>query len=229
MWSLFAIQKNAHEKEYAEKIISTITRSVDYIIENHDMHYNINRTFGHGMIDRLHYLMQTEYYLLEFNKRYHFLNDKQILELEKYWDKDVYWIRSNQTEDGGWHEVDKVRSRIGTSADAIRGINLNGTCKECLTQGIIFIIRNQNTYDGYWETGNIDKTTDALKALINSRRIINDPDICALIDESIIKGTLWLVANFDNAEKLEENEYDLLTVTIDFEKVIINKETIEFV
>ncbi len=27
--------------------------------------------------------------------------------------------------DGGWHEVDRVRSRIGTTSDAIRGINLD--------------------------------------------------------------------------------------------------------
>lgn len=29
-----------------------------------------------------------------------------------------------QMQDGGWHEVDRVRSRIGTTSDAIRGINL---------------------------------------------------------------------------------------------------------
>ena len=35
--------------------------------------------------------------------------------------------------------------------------------------------------------------------------------------------------NFDNAEKLEENDYDLLTITIDFEKVIINNTDVDFI
>ena len=39
--------------------------------------------------------------------------------------------------------------------------------------GIKYIINNQNIYDGYWDAGNIDKNTDALKALINIFVIIN--------------------------------------------------------
>lgn len=91
------------------------------------------------------------------------------------------------------------------------------------------MINNQNIYDGYWEAGNIDKNTDALKALINSRRIMDDAKFIKEIDKSIINGTKWLVNNFDKAEKLEENDYDLLTVTIDYEKVIVNNMNVDFV
>lgn len=229
LWSLFIIQKNKNNDEYTDKIIKSVKKSVNYIIENHDMHYKINRTFGHGMIDRLHYLMQTEFYLIKFNEKYNFLSEQQERKLEEFWNKDTNWIVDKQMPDGGWHEVDRVRSRIGTTSDAIRGINLDEEFIESVKEGINFIIANQNIYDGYWDAGNIDKNTDALKALINSRRIINDYELIKKIDKSIINGTEWLINNFDNAEKLEENDYDLLTVTIDYEKVIENNTNVDFV
>lgn len=229
LWSVFIMQKNEYNLEYINKIIEAVKKSVNYIIENHDMHYNINRAFGHGVIDRLHYLMQTEYYILYFNEKYKFLNVQQIEILKEFWNKDINWIMDNQMSDGGWHEVDRVRSRIGTTSDAIRGINLNKECINSVKKGIKFIINNQNIYDGYWEAGNIDKNTDALKTLINSRRIIDDENLIKKIDTSIKEGTKWLVENFDRAEKLEENDYDLLTVTIDYEKVIIKGENVDFV
>lgn len=229
LWSLFIIQKEKDNDIYINKIIEAVKESVDYIIENHDMHYNINRTFGHGMIDRLHYLMQTEYYLLDFDVKYCFLNQSQRQKLAEFWKKDTNWMIDRQMQDGGWHEVDRVRSRIGTTSDAIRGINLNDECLDSVKNGIKFIINNQNIYDGYWEAGNIDKNTDALKALINSRRIMDDAKFIKEIDKSIINGTKWLVNNFDKAEKLEENDYDLLTVTIDYEKVIVNNMNVDFV
>lgn len=229
LWSLYIIKKENENSKYTNRIINSISKSVDYIIENHDIHYNINRTFGHGMIDRLHYLMQTEFYILEFNKNYNYLSKKQQITLEKYWNYDTNWIINNQMQDGGWHEVDRVRSRIGTTSDAIRGINLNKDYIESVIKGINFIIDNQNIYDGYWDAGNVDKNTDALKALINSRRIIVDLKLIKKIDESIEKGMMWLINNFEQAEKLEENDYDLLTVTIDYEKVIINNQNVDFV
>lgn len=229
LWSLFIIQKGKDDLECINKIINSVVKSIDYIIENHDMHYNINRTFGHGVIDRLHYLIQTEFYIIEFNKKYNFLNKSQEAKLKEFWNKDISWMMEKQMQDGGWHEVDKVRSRIGTTSDAIRGINLNKKCLESVKKGIEFIINNQNIYDGYWEAGNIDKNTDALKALINSRRIIEDSKLIEKIDKSIKNGTKWLVNNFEQAEKLEENDYDLLTVTIDYEKVIINNTNVDFV
>ena len=193
------------------------------------MHYNINREFGHGMIDRLHYLMQTEYYLVNLNKEFNLLNLTQEQSLMRYWNKDTRWIIERQEQDGGWHEIDRVRSRIGTTADALRGIILNDKFMQNVLKGIDYIINNQNVYDGYWDAGNIDKNTDALKALINSRRLIKDSNIKGRIDKSIKDGTKWLMNNFDNAEKLEENDYDLLTITIDFEKVIINNTDVDFI
>lgn len=229
LWSLFIIEKGKDDLKCINKIINSVVKCIDYIIENHDMHYNINRAFGHGVIDRLHYLIQTEFYIIEFNKKYNFLNKSQESKLKEFWNKDISWMMEKQMQDGGWHEVDKVRSRIGTTSDAIRGINLNKKCLESVKKGIEFIINNQNIYDGYWEAGNIDKNTDALKALINSRRIIEDSKLIEKIDKSIKNGTKWLVNNFEQAEKLEENDYDLLTVTIDYEKVIINNTNVDFV
>ena len=229
LWTLFVLNKKNKDVKLNNLITNSIKKSVDYIIENHDMHYNINREFGHGMIDRLHYLMQTEYYLVNLNKEFNLLNLTQEQLLMKYWNKDTRWIIERQEQDGGWHEIDRVRSRIGTTADALRGIILNDKFMQNVLKGIDYIINNQNVYDGYWDAGNIDKNTDALKALINSRRLIKDSNIKGRIDKSIKDGTKWLMNNFDNAEKLEENDYDLLTITIDFEKVIINNTDVDFI
>ena len=229
LWTLFVLNKKNKEVKLNNLITNSIRKSVDYIIENHDMHYNINREFGHGMIDRLHYLMQTEYYLVNLNKEFNLLNLTQEQSLMRYWNKDTRWIIERQEQDGGWHEIDRVRSRIGTTADALRGIILNDKFMQNVLKGIDYIINNQNVYDGYWDAGNIDKNTDALKALINSRRLIKDSNIKGRIDKSIKDGTKWLMNNFDNAEKLEENDYDLLTITIDFEKVIINNTDVDFI
>ena len=229
LWTLFVLNKKNKDVKLNNLITNSIKKSVDYIIENHDMHYNINREFGHGMIDRLHYLMQTEYYLVNLNKEFNLLNLTQEQSLMRYWNKDTRWIIERQEQDGGWHEIDRVRSRIGTTADALRGIILNDEFMQNVIKGIDYIINNQNVYDGYWDAGNIDKNTDALKALINSRRLIKDSNIKGRIDKSIKDGTKWLMNNFDNAEKLEENDYDLLTITIDFEKVIINNTDVDFI
>ena len=229
LWTLFVLNKKNKDVKLNNLITNSIKKSVDYIIENHDMHYNINREFGHGMIDRLHYLMQTEYYLINLNKEFNLLNPIQEQSLMRYWNKDTRWIIERQEQDGGWHEIDRVRSRIGTTADALRGIILNDEFIQNVLKGIDYIINNQNVYDGYWDAGNIDKNTDALKALINSRRLIKDSNIKGRIDKSIKDGTKWLMDNFDNAEKLEENDYDLLTITIDFEKVIINNTDVDFI
>lgn len=229
LWTLFVLNKKNKDVKLNNFITNSIKKSVDYIIENHDMHYNINREFGHGMIDRLHYLMQTEYYLVNLNKEFNLLNLTQEQSLMRYWNKDTRWIIERQEQDGGWHEIDRVRSRIGTTADALRGIILNDKFMQNVLKGIDYIINNQNVYDGYWDAGNIDKNTDALKALINSRRLIKDSNIKGRIDKSIKDGTKWLMNNFDNAEKLEENDYDLLTITIDFEKVIINNTDVDFI
>lgn len=229
LWTLFVLNKKNKDVKLNNLITNSIKKSVDYIIENHDMHYNINREFGHGMIDRLHYLMQTEYYLVNLNKEFNLLNPIQEQSLMRYWNKDTRWIIERQEQDGGWHEIDRVRSRMGTTADALRGIILNDKFMQNVLEGIDYIINNQNVYDGYWDAGNIDKNTDALKALINSRRLIKDSNIKGRIDKSIKDGTKWLMNNFDNAEKLEENDYDLLTITIDFEKVIINNTDVDFI
>lgn len=229
LWTLFVLNKKNKDVKLNNLITNSIKKSVDYIIENHDMHYNINREFGHGMIDRLHYLMQTEYYLVNLNKEFNLLNLTQEQSLMRYWNKDTRWIIERQEQDGGWHEIDRVRSRIGTTSDALRGIILNDKFMQNVLKGIDYIINNQNVYDGYWDAGNIDKNTDALKALINSRRLIKDSNIKGRIDKSIKDGTKWLMNNFDNAEKLEENDYDLLTITIDFEKVIINNTDVDFI
>lgn len=229
LWTLFVLNKKNKDVKLNNLITNSIKKSVDYIIENHDMHYTINREFGHGMIDRLHYLMQTEYYLVNLNKEFNLLNLTQEQSLMRYWNKDTRWIIERQEQDGGWHEIDRVRSRIGTTADALRGIILNDKFMQNVLKGIDYIINNQNVYDGYWDAGNIDKNTDALKALINSRRLIKDSNIKGRIDKSIKDGTKWLMNNFDNAEKLEENDYDLLTITIDFEKVIINNTDVDFI
>lgn len=229
LWTLFVLNKKNKDVKLNNLITNSIKKSVDYIIENHDMHYNINREFGHGMIDRLHYLMQTEYYLVNLNKEFNLLNLTQEQSLMRYWNKDTRWIIERQEQDGGWHEIDRVRSMIGTTADALRGIILNDKFMQNVLKGIDYIINNQNVYDGYWDAGNIDKNTDALKALINSRRLIKDSNIKGRIDKSIKDGTKWLMNNFDNAEKLEENDYDLLTITIDFEKVIINNTDVDFI
>ena len=108
LWTLFVLNKKNKDVKLNNFITNSIKKSVDYIIENHDMHYNINREFGHGMIDRLHYLMQTEYYLVNLNKEFNLLNPIQEQSLMRYWNKDTRWIIERQEQDGGWHEIDRV-------------------------------------------------------------------------------------------------------------------------
>ena len=86
---------------------------------------------------------------------------------------------------------------------------------------------NQNKYDGYWDSGNIDKNSDALKALLNSKQLFKG-EYAGKIEQSVNNGIAWLLDNFNTSETLSENEYDLLTITIDYEKVILNKQILEF-
>ena len=139
LWTLFVLNKKNKDVKLNNLITNSIKKSVDYIIENHDMHYNINREFGHGMIDRLHYLMQTEYYLVNLSKEFNLLNLTQEQSLMRYWNKDTRWIIERQEQDGGWHEIDRVRSRIGTTADALRGIILNDKFMQNVLKGIEYI------------------------------------------------------------------------------------------
>lgn len=227
LWSLVVLEKNEKNKEFCNEIINSVKKSVDLILDNHDIHYNINRTFGHGMIDRLHYLMQVEYYLLKLNKKYDLLTEEQLGRMKKFYDYDVDWMIHNQKEDGGYDEVDRLRTRVGTTSDAIRAINLDANFVNYVKKGLDFIIVNQNKYDGYWDSGNVDKISDALKSLLNSKQLFDD-DYSSKIENSINNGITWLLDNYEDSETLSENEYDLLTITIDYEKVLIKKKPLEF-
>lgn len=227
LWSLVVLDKDKKNTYICNEIIETVKKSVDLILNNHDIHYNINRSFGHGMIDRLHYLMQVEYYLIKLNDKYKLLSKEQFEIINEYYLADCNWIINNQKKDGGFDEVDRLRTRIGSTSDAVRAINMDNTYIDHVRKAIDFIIINQNKYDGYWDSGNVDKNSDALKALLNSKQLFNG-EYSDEIEQSINDGISWLLDNFDTSEILSENEYDLLTITIDYEKVIINKQKLEF-
>lgn len=142
---------------------------------------------------------------------------------------DQKWLIDNQYKDGGWHEVDRVRSRIGTTADAIRGIILDDSYIKNVENGIKFLIDNQNIYHGYWMAGNVDKMSDALKGLLNSVNLLKDINLKDDCIECIKKRIKWLYNNYEEMENLEENEYDLLTITIDFENIILDSKKPSFI
>ena len=227
LWSLVVLDKDLNNKDFCNQIITSVKKSINYILDNHDIHYNINRTFGHGMIDRLHYLMQVEFYLIKLNDNYNLLTEEQYEITEKYYSSDNQWMINNQKEDGGFDEVDRLRTRIGTTSDAVRAINLDNSFIKTVKKSIDFIMINQNKYDGYWDSGNIDKNSDALKALLNSKQLFKG-EYAGKIEQSVNNGIAWLLDNFNTSETLSENEYDLLTITIDYEKVILNKQILEF-
>lgn len=222
LWSLHIGVENEKTNEL---IVESISKTVDYLIINHNLHYIEDTSYGHGLIDRLHYLIQVEFYLSQAFYEYNLLSSVEITEMKDLWRKDCMWLIDRQCQDGGWHEIDKVRTRVGATCDAIRAINLNKDYLPAVERGVAFLINNQNPYDGYWDAGNLDKCLDAIKTLINSRLLLIDH---SLLDKSVDIGLWWMLNNFDAVSQLEENIYDLLTVSLDYEKVFINNEKLTY-
>lgn len=225
LWSLKIIDNSFDTKD----IRNSISRAMNFIIPRHEIVFMENIVPNHGIIDRLHHLIQVEYYIVNFNDKYNFVSEDESKKLNEFLLNDQKWLIDNQCKDGGWHEVDRVRSRIGTTADALRGIILDDSYIESVERGIEFLINNQNIYHGYWMAGNVDKMSDAIKGLLNSVNLIKNINLKNDCIECIKKGIKWLYNNYQNMENLEENEYDLLTITIDFENIIFDNKMTSFI
>lgn len=224
LWSVILI-----DDEHIDDIVRCISKALIFIEPLHSIAYKENAVPRHGVIDRLHYLIQLEYYIVKYNKKYKFTTPNILMKLKNNLKADQEWLANRQSKDGGWHELDRVRSRIGTTADAIRGLNLDKNYIENVENGIKYLINNQNTYHGYWMAGNVDKMSDALKSMLNSINVIRDDELRQQCFNSIQRGISWLYRNYQTLEKLEENEYDLLTITIDYENIIIKNRKPKFV
>ena len=217
------------DDENIDDIVGCISKALIFIEPLHSIAYKENVVPRHGVIDRLHYLIQLEHYIVKYNQKYKFTGPNNLMKLKNNLKADQEWLANRQSKDGGWHELDRVRSRIGTTADAIRGLNLDKNYIENVENGIKYLINNQNTYHGYWMAGNVDKMSDALKSMLNSINVIRDDELKQQCFNSIQRGISWLYRNYQTLEKLEENEYDLLTITIDYENIIIKNRKPKFI
>ncbi len=222
---LWSLSVGAEGDEIRDMIVESVSKSIDYLINNHNLHYEKDYSYGHGLIDRLHYLIQIEFYLSHMFSEYNLVSSDKALIIRELWMADCAWLIAHQCKDGGWHEIDKLRTRVGATSDAIRAINLDKEYLSVVELGVQFLINNQNPYEGYWDAGNLDKCLDAIKTLINSRQLLKD---CSQLDRSVELGLSWILNNFDTVQQLEENIYDLLTVTIDYEKVFVNQTRLTY-
>jgi len=174
----------------------------------------------HGVLDSNHYISQALYYANNYEKE---LFDKELV-LQTQIDLYKFYLEQQSKADGGWHEIGKLRLRVGVTSDAIRALLPNPKLKSSIMAGIQFLINNQHPIEGYWEGGNLDKIYDALKTLINSYWII-DAKLDAF--SAIEKGITYL----DGASHLElESLCDYWSVIIDYNNLVSspNKEKLFF-
>lgn len=155
---------------YDEEVLpikNAIIEGINYLLSNRtfdDYWKEQNETERlHGLLDLNHYILQVLYYAE--NRHDMLLNHSLIGEVKK---RLTNFYLVNQSNDGGWHEIGKIRTREGTTADAIRALLPNKEVKENIQKGIEFLINNQNPHEGYWASGNHDKCYDTMKAIINS-------------------------------------------------------------
>lgn len=166
----------------------------------------------HGLIDINHYIAQDLFY---------YYKEKEATDVMKRYYSLCNWYVSLQCIDGGWHEVDKIRSRIGTTADAVRALLPNTTYKAFIEKGTDFLVNNQNTYMGYWANGNLDKCFDSMKTVLATAAIFKMGD---KYYEYICLGTNYLLTLDIDLFNFEEI-CDLLSVFIDVSMFLKNKNS----
>lgn len=205
------------DKQLCNEIDASVEKSIRYILKNGSKYdfweepseSNLKRK--HGLIDVNHYIAQIFFYYLQEHENKEMLDKYQLL---------CNWYISLQCADGGWHELDKVRSRIGTTADAVRALLPNKTYSAFIMKGTDFLVNNQNIYSGYWANGNRDKCFDALKTLLASSSILN---MKGRYYESICLGTKYLLTlDIENMDF--EEMCDILSIYIDIYSCFLNSD-----
>lgn len=196
------------DEQICNQINCCIKSAINYILEksgdgaywSEPTESNIKNV--HGLIDVNHYISQVLFYYLSEHDNHTISQKYQLL---------CNWYVSLQCADGGWHEVDKIRSRIGTTADAVRALLPNKLYRAFIVKGSDFLVNNQNVYSGYWANGNRDKCFDAMKTLLATSFILNLSD---RYYESICLGTDFLLTFNTDAMGFEEM-CDILSILID--------------
>ena len=209
----WTIDRLRNDESSVKIIEDSIARGIDYLLRTDGDEYWVEKNSSdrkHGILDLNHYILQCLYYALNYENG----SDKKFQKGETaYWyDKLSNFYLRTQEEDGGWHEIGKPRSRVGTTSDALRALLPNKKYVKYIGRGILFIIHNQNPYYGYWDAGNLDKCFDASKALINS--VWANDNIFTSLD-SIDKG-LDYILTYDVDRMNFEEKCDLMTIFIDY-------------
>ena len=211
-----------YEIDVDTNVYDRIKSGIEYLINNSN--YSLLetsprlKTIGHGIIDVNHYITQDLYYYV-----YCFSNSEPYYSIRTKMVEDICKI---QSDDGGWHEIDKIRMRCGVTSDAIRALLPDKKNYYYINKGIIFLLNNQNPYHGYWECGNLDKIFDVLKTLINSHWLL-EKDIQIKNEGSIEKGLKYLLQNIEDSKLNEEEICDYLAVLLDYLDFRTQQETVK--
>lgn len=85
----------------------------------------------------------------------------------------VDWLLQLQHRDGSWAEFHKKRSRVASTADALRVIvKVHEIRPQSVHSAVNFIIKSQQS-KGFWDEGDIDHTADCVRALLMSFGIVD--------------------------------------------------------
>lgn len=223
LWSIYILDENNLD---IKNLINSIKKGIEYFTPLYGYVFKNDVDSAHGKIDAMHYYILTCHYIIKFNKKYHLSNKKNLKIINSSLNECINFLKINQANDGGWHEIDRLRYRVGTTSDALRGLIIDKNSYENIILGCQFICNNQNPYKGYWCAGNIDKVSDALKVLLDvySKYM----ELRPMLSESIDIGMKWLCEHYSEYLILEENYYDILTIFIDYNKIFLKQEKLCF-
>jgi predicted RNA-binding protein YlqC (UPF0109 family) len=209
---------------YDGAVKTSIQRGIDFIKHSYTnkIYWEETNSFSfrkHGILDINHYILQAFYYTIKYGD---WIKEKNWI-IERYDLLSEFFI-NNQANDGGWHEIGKVRFRTGTTADALRGLLPNIMFSSSIESGVMYLINNQHPEQGYWAAGNIDKMFDALRTLLYAVPFINSRQHQDITISRIHLGVNFVLSNFnfDNNllvipdKKNIEEVCDLLTLLIDY-------------
>lgn len=194
-----------------EKIKHSIDKGIKFLLEGYDKRgfwtEKVKSKRNHGILDLNHYILQSLFYASS-DKTGEFMYKELCNKIGDLTD----FYKETQTNDGGWHEIGKIRTRVGTTADAVRALLPRKEVKTIIQKGIDFLVDNQHPYEGYWCGGDHDKCYDALKAIINSLWIIEkSPRYINAIEIGID-----YILSFELEELNLEELCDLYSVILDY-------------
>lgn len=200
-WSKSVISDN---KSLCLEIDMVIQSAVHYILGNQSngVYWEENKKNtlirNHGLIDLNHYVCQALYYFwLETKNKDIYIKYQNLCE----------WYISLQKPDGSWNEIDKKRTIVGATTDAVRALLPNTDYKRVVLKGTDYLVKMQDSRHGFWDGGNRDKSIDAMKTLLSTSMLFHS----SKYQSNINLGLNYLYSLRDSVSDIEE-VCDLATV-----------------